>query len=187
MTTARFTGTYWPVGINHPYLNRSNEPCKIVGYDHDPDRDVPLTFLIRFQDDVAIQALPEEIDDSVPRTDDLWSPGPHKRQRGRYTWNRTANGHLETTFMFGTYLFRITVVEISAHDAGGNRQFALSAEAEANGQILANALSPLPNPESLAQREATLGRMVGYLTSRADGKDKQYKRLAEERRNRAEL
>ena len=186
MSERRLTGTYWPVGLNHPYLHRSSEPCEIVGYDHAPDRDVPLTFLIKFPDGVAIQALPEELDDSVPRKDDLWSPAPQKRQRGRYTWNRAANGHFQTSFMFGTYLFTVRVMELAGYRAGGVRQFHLSAEAVANGQILADGLSPLPNPESLLQREAALQRMVGHVTARAEAREKQYKHTLEERRNRAE-
>jgi hypothetical protein len=89
--------------------------------------------------------------------------------------------------MFGTYLFTVRVMELAAYDAGGDRQFHLSVEAEANGQILADGLSPLPNPESLVQREAALERMVGHVMARAEGKEKQFKRLVEERRHRAEL
>ena len=167
MSEHRLNGTYWPVGRDHPHLHRSGERCTVIGYDHDPNRDVALTFLVSFSDGLALHALPEEIDDSVPRTDDLWKPGRQRSQRGRYVWRRAANGHFETSFIFATYPFEVRVVELGALGAEGRRQFALCVEARANGRILARNFAPVRNPESLQHREEALSNVAGTVAARA--------------------
>lgn len=70
-TEHRFTGLYRPVGMDNPQAERCGVHCDVVGYDLDLERDVLLTFLVRFDDGFETRVFPEEIDD-----DPTFSPAP---------------------------------------------------------------------------------------------------------------
>ncbi len=65
-TEYRFTGVFRPVGRDHILADRRDHACAVVGYDLNLDRDVPLTFLVRFADDFESHVFPEEVDDHAP-------------------------------------------------------------------------------------------------------------------------
>ncbi|QIN81081.1 hypothetical protein GBA65_21835 (plasmid) [Rubrobacter marinus] len=65
-TEYHFTGVFRPVGKDHVLADRRGHACAVVGYDLDLDRDVPLTFLVRFADDFESHVFPEEVDDHAP-------------------------------------------------------------------------------------------------------------------------
>jgi hypothetical protein len=65
-TSYVLTNQYRPVGLGHPHLDRRGQPCRVVGYDLDLERDPALAFRVRFPDGFEMHVLPEEVDDSVP-------------------------------------------------------------------------------------------------------------------------